>query len=275
MRELDDEALGWFGRRLPWGSYGMLARASISSPTLGLALARWCRHHGLLNDDVTLELVRHGELAELRLQEARPGPGARVLHRLAAAQRPRRGQLADRRAPAAAASQLPVCGPAACRCLPAAVPRHGHFDAPWASLRFEARLLDLPLARDETALQQMLQRACPSRCCPTAARSSGAARAPAAGGRHPAAAHGRHAGPRPAGVAAQPAPPAANRRPDRCRPSRTRAPGPRHHLLLRTDRPIKRMAQACGFPATSFLRAFKAWTGHSPAEYRALHRVAD
>jgi hypothetical protein len=32
MRELDDEALGWFGRRLPWGSYGMLARASISAP---------------------------------------------------------------------------------------------------------------------------------------------------------------------------------------------------------------------------------------------------
>ena len=29
MRELDDEALGWFSRRLPWGSYGMLARASM------------------------------------------------------------------------------------------------------------------------------------------------------------------------------------------------------------------------------------------------------
>ena len=29
MRELDDEALGWFRRRLPWGSYGMLARASL------------------------------------------------------------------------------------------------------------------------------------------------------------------------------------------------------------------------------------------------------
>ncbi|MGB6395134.1 MAG: AraC family transcriptional regulator ligand-binding domain-containing protein, partial [Bradyrhizobium sp.] len=24
MQELDDEALGWFSRRLPWGSYGML-----------------------------------------------------------------------------------------------------------------------------------------------------------------------------------------------------------------------------------------------------------
>ena len=32
MQALDDEALGWFSRRLPWGSYGMLARASISAP---------------------------------------------------------------------------------------------------------------------------------------------------------------------------------------------------------------------------------------------------
>mgnify|MGYP000167705962 CR=1 FL=1 len=39
MRELDDEALGWFSRRLPWGSYGMLVRASLTSPTLGVALS--------------------------------------------------------------------------------------------------------------------------------------------------------------------------------------------------------------------------------------------
>ncbi|MBX8785515.1 AraC family transcriptional regulator, partial [Ochrobactrum sp. GRS2] len=24
MQELDDEALGWFSRKLPWGTYGML-----------------------------------------------------------------------------------------------------------------------------------------------------------------------------------------------------------------------------------------------------------
>ena len=29
MRELDDEAPGWFSRPLPWGSYGMLARALL------------------------------------------------------------------------------------------------------------------------------------------------------------------------------------------------------------------------------------------------------
>ena len=34
MQELDDEGLGAFGRRLPWGSYGMLARASLTAASL-------------------------------------------------------------------------------------------------------------------------------------------------------------------------------------------------------------------------------------------------
>src|SRR5690606_38248316 len=71
MRELDDEALGWFRRPLPWGSYGLLARASISSPNLELALSRWCRHHGLLTQDVRLSLsVDENATARLSLHEA-------------------------------------------------------------------------------------------------------------------------------------------------------------------------------------------------------------
>ena len=59
---MDDVAVGWFSRRLPWGSYGMLCRASITSARLGLALKRWCRHHALLTDDVlfTLDEPRDG-----------------------------------------------------------------------------------------------------------------------------------------------------------------------------------------------------------------------
>ena len=71
MQELDDEAPGWFSRRLPWGSYGMLARASISALTLGVALARWCRHHGLLTDDVTLTLGQAGGQARVEIAEHR------------------------------------------------------------------------------------------------------------------------------------------------------------------------------------------------------------
>ncbi len=42
-------------------------------------------------------------------------------------------------------------------------------------------------------------------------------------------------------------------------------------LLLRTQRPIKQVAQAAGFQNDkSFIRAFRGWTGTSPAEFRQL-----
>jgi AraC-like DNA-binding protein len=40
-------------------------------------------------------------------------------------------------------------------------------------------------------------------------------------------------------------------------------------LLLRTTRPIKQVAEAAGFQnEKSFMRAFRGWTGQSPAEFR-------
>ena len=40
-------------------------------------------------------------------------------------------------------------------------------------------------------------------------------------------------------------------------------------LLLRTHRPIKQVAEAAGFQnEKSFMRAFRGWTGQSPAEFR-------
>ncbi|HEY1391888.1 MAG TPA: AraC family transcriptional regulator, partial [Methylibium sp.] len=72
MQELDDEALGWFSRRLPWGSYGMLCRASITSPDLGVALKRWCRHHRLLTDDILLHLAVADGTATLHIEERLP-----------------------------------------------------------------------------------------------------------------------------------------------------------------------------------------------------------
>jgi len=71
MQELDDEALGWFSRRLPWGSYGMLCRASITSPDLGVALKRWCRHHRLLTEDIRLTVEHDGSTARLSLMPCR------------------------------------------------------------------------------------------------------------------------------------------------------------------------------------------------------------
>jgi AraC-like DNA-binding protein len=77
MRDLDDEALGWFERRLPWGSYGMLVRASLTAPTLGVALKRWCRHHNLLTSSIQLSLSEQDGVASLVLSEpAKTGAGA-------------------------------------------------------------------------------------------------------------------------------------------------------------------------------------------------------
>ena len=57
----------------------MLARASLSSPTLGVALKRWCRHHGLLTPDATLAVAVDGEIASIALHLHRdPGPMAEL-----------------------------------------------------------------------------------------------------------------------------------------------------------------------------------------------------
>ena len=77
MRELDDEALGWFSRRLPWGSYVMLLRASLTSPNLGVALKRWLRHHNLLTDDIRLQLSSDKGMASLELHEQHDLQGMR------------------------------------------------------------------------------------------------------------------------------------------------------------------------------------------------------
>ena len=165
MRELDDEALGWFTRRLPWGSYGMLARASITAPHLGVALARWCRHHGLLTDSIALTLATEGTTAQVTLQERDPpgGDGALREFCLVSVLRNLHGVacwLIDSRLPLQEA-RFPFAAPAHAGVYPLLFPGPVTFGAPHAAIRFDARYLQLPLARDETALRQMLQRALP------------------------------------------------------------------------------------------------------------------
>ncbi len=125
MQELDDEGLGAFSRRLPWGSYGMLARASLTAPDLGVALRRWCRHHGLLVPDLRLALASSGELATISLLRAAAAAArrARAVDRLHPAQRARAGLLVRRFAHPAAGRQLSLCRAPACRRLRAHVPR--------------------------------------------------------------------------------------------------------------------------------------------------------
>lgn len=162
MRELDDEGLGWFRRRLPWGSYGMLCRASLPSSKLGIAISRWCRHHGLLTDDIRLRLSTEAGVAVVRVEETVDLHEFREfclltvlrnLHGVAC-------WLGDTRIPLldiAFPFEAPVHAQSYHQMFDGTV----LFGQPQAQLRFDAAYLELPVLRDDAALRQMLRKPLP------------------------------------------------------------------------------------------------------------------
>ncbi len=162
MQELDDEALGWFSRRLPWGSYGMLCRASVGAPDLGVALKRWCRHHRLLTDDIVLSLDAARSVATLTLTPRRP---LGAMHEFCQVTLLRYALgyacwAIDSRIPLLDSS-FPFPPPLHADAYPLMFPGPVRFDADAAAIRFDARYLALPIRRDDAALSAMLQRALP------------------------------------------------------------------------------------------------------------------
>ena len=271
MQELDDEALGWFSRRLPWGSYGMLARASISAPTLGLALKRWSRHHGLIADDIKLELATNGHTATLGITEQRDLGELREfclvsvlrnIHGLAC-------WLVDSRI-ALQGVQFPFAPPAhqdAYAVLFAGLTRFG---TGAANIRFDARYLDLALKRDEAALNQMLQHALPLTVLQYRRDRLLVQRVRQALASHPGDSHNAEDLAHRLNVSArtlhrQLKDEGATLQQLKDEVRRARA----INLLHRTERPIKQVAALAGFRnEKSFIRAFRGWTGLSPAEFR-------
>ena len=273
MQELDDEGLGWFSRRLPWGSYGMLARASISAPTLGVALKRWCRHHGLITPDITLTLTTSGDTATLRLIEARDLGGLREfclvsvlrnIHGLAC-------WLIDSRLSLQSA-QFPFTAPDHADVYGVLFSGPTSFEASSAALHFDARYLALPLRRDEPALQHMLQRALPLTVLQYRRDRLLVQRVRLALAAHPSNTHNAEAlsallnvSPRTLHRQLKDEGASLQALKDEVRKNRAL------ELLLRTTRPIKQVAVAAGFSnEKSFMRAFRVWTGFSPAEFRRL-----
>ena len=286
MQALDDEALGWFGRRLPWGSYGMLARASISAPTLGVALQRWCRHHGLLQEAITLRLHSEGGTATLSLtahrdlgpfQEFCPVSVLRNAHGLAC-------WMVDSRIPLIAA-EFAFDAPPHADAYAVLFRGPVTFHAPRTAIHFDARYLHLPLRRDEQALRQMLQHALPltvlhyrrDRLLVQRVRQLLAAPLlkPSGQPAHALPQHSAeslaallHVSPRTLHRQLKEEGATLQGLKDDVR--RTRAV----ELLHRTQRPIKQVAEAAGFEnEKSFIRAFRGWTGQSPAEFRREARV--
>jgi AraC-like DNA-binding protein len=273
MQELDDEGLGAFGRRLPWGSYGMLARASLSAPNLEVALKRWCRHHGLLTDDIHLALVTNGSRAAITLEERRPLPAEvrelslafilRNVHGLAC-------WYVDSRIPLQGAA-FPFGAPPHADSYRHMFPGALQFDAPQAAIGFDAQYLKLPLRRDEKALAQMLQRALSitvlqyrrDRLLVPQVRQALAA--------HPERSHSAevlaellHVSPRTLHRQLKDEGASLQQLKDEVRLERAK------DLLLRTGKPVKQVAAAVGFRnEKSFARAFRAWAGQSPGQFRA------
>lgn len=272
MRELDDEALGWFSRRLPWGSYGMLVRASLTAPTLGVALVRWCRHHGLLTNDILLQVSQSQGVASLQLTEQRE---LGTLQEFAVVSILRNALgvacwLTDSRIPLLQTT-LRFAPPPHASSYDVLFDGPTQFNAPEHSLQFDTGYLSLPVRRDEAALQRMLQRALLLTVRPYRRDRLLVEKVRQALAEHPE--HSRNADDLAAwlnlsartlhrqlkeeGASLQQLKDAVRR-------------DLATELLLRTQRPIKQIAAEVGFQnEKSFMRAFKGWTGKTPETYRA------
>jgi AraC-like DNA-binding protein len=271
MQELDDEGLGWFSRRLPWGSYGMLVRASLTSPTLGVALGRWCRHHGLLTDDIRLSLTEHNGVATLQLNEERDLGVFREFC-VVSVLRNALGVacwLTDSRIPLTE-THLRFTPPAHADSYRVLFDGPTHFNAPANALQFDAGYLALPLRRDEAALQQMLQRALLLTVRPYRRDRLLVEKVRQTLAQHPE--HSRNADDLAAWLnmsartlhrQLQEEGASLQQLKDSVREQRARV------LLLRTGKPLKQIATEVGFSnEKSFIRAFKAWTGQAPETFR-------
>jgi AraC-like DNA-binding protein len=271
MQELDDEGLGWFSRRLPWGSYGLLVRASLTSPTLGLALTRWCRHHGLLTDDIQLRLTERNGVATLQLDESRDLSTWREFC-VVSVLRNALGVacwLTDSRIPLIA-THLRFAAPAHAQSYRVLFDGPTHFQASVNCLQFDAGYLTLPVRRDEVALQHMLQRALLLTVRPYRRDRLLVEKVRQTLAQHPE--HSRNAEDLAAWLHMS-ARTLHRQLKEEGASLQALKDGVRRDVamaqLQRTSRPLKQVAEAAGFQnEKSFIRAFKAWTGTSPDAFR-------
>ena len=275
MRELDDEALGWFSRRLPWGTYGMLCRASITAPNLEVALKRWCRHHRLLTEDVLFELAVDQDIAAISILEQRDlGPLREFC--LVTLLRYVLGFScwAIDSAIALREAEFPHAEPRHVSVYPTIFCKNVRFDAERACITFDKRYLALPLKRSPSDLDSMLKGALRLTVLPyrrdrlmveriRRVLRSGRGRILSADD-----------------VASELALSTRTmhrRLHDEATSLRALKEEAKLELareaLLRGRTPIKRIAEIAGFRnEKSFSRAFRNWTGASPREFRGKYR---
>ncbi len=275
MRELDDEALGWFSRRLPWGAYGMLCRASITAPNLEVALKRWCRHHRILTEDVLFELAIGDETAVISIREQRD-LGALREFCLVTLLRYVLGYScwAVDSAIVLRHAEFPYRQPSHVSVYPTIFCKDVRFDAPRASITFDKRYLALPIKRSADDLDNMLKGALRLTVLPYRRDRLLVERVR----RVLRDARGRIPGAEDVARELALSPRTMHRRlREEATSLRTLKEEAKLELakeaLMRGRTPIKRIAELSGFRnEKSFSRAFRNWTGTSPREFRGKYR---
>jgi AraC-like DNA-binding protein len=167
--QLDDEGFGLFSQTLPCGSFEFLCRATISAPTLAIALERASRYLRIVLPDLAVDIEKTAKTAAIHLRETRPLAGAindpgrvfafewllRLLHGLAC-WLVGRGIALDQ-------VSFPYARPAHADDYSLIYSEHFAFQpgvengpANTLTAQFNANLLDLPIRRDEAALSTFL-----------------------------------------------------------------------------------------------------------------------
>jgi len=154
---LDDEAFGLFSTPMRVGCFEFLCRATITAPQLGQALLRAGRFLRTVLPDLRMTIERQGDVATLCLDETRALTVDRVfayewllrlVHGLA-------GWLVGRGI-ALDAVDFPYPRPAHADDYALIYTANSRFDARRLTARIAANLLELPIRRDEAALQRFL-----------------------------------------------------------------------------------------------------------------------
>ena len=162
IAELDDEGFGLFSRSMPPGSFEFLCRGMLGAPTLAEALARAARFMRIVLPDLEVRIRREDNRAELQIVETRPlteerdDPARvfafewllRLLHGVAC-WFVGRGLALD-------AVSFPYARPPHADDYALVYTEHSSFGGEALRATFQANLLDLPIRRDEAALADFL-----------------------------------------------------------------------------------------------------------------------
>lgn len=161
--EFEDEGFALFSRRLVPGTFEFLCRGMLGASLLAEALNRACRFLAVVLPDLTIEIRQSGRYAELSIAESVPlavmrnDPGRifafewllRLFHGLAC--------WFAARSLALDTVSFPYARPPHADDYMLVYTEHSSFDSKTLVARFKADLLDLPVRRDETALNAFLK----------------------------------------------------------------------------------------------------------------------